>query len=177
MSSILTFQATENEHYFNKETSPLTKKERKHFEGHQFFEIDLNFIVDAEFQIIENPDTVVMKTSAGTEKVFCRYALLRFVLNGEKCQLVAYQNLKQVQIQGQEKALFIPFKDATSGAESYGGGRYLDVQIPESQILVLNFNLAYNPYCAYTTGWYCPIPPEENTLKVAVKAGSKAPIH
>lgn len=177
MKEVLAFQAAENEHYLNKETSPLPKKERKHFDGHDFYEIDMNYVVNAAFDLIEDPDTIIMKTSAGTDKVFCRYAILSFELHGEKCQLVAYQNVKQVQIVGQENALFIPFKDATSGEESYGGGRYLDVINPDSGILSLNFNLAYNPYCAYTSGWFCPIPPAENTIKVAVKAGAKAPKH
>ena len=177
VKEINAFQSEQNEHYFNKETSPLKKKERRHFKGHNFYPIDLSYRVVAHFSRIENPDTIVMPTSAGTEKVFARYARLTFELNGESCVLTAYQNLKVIKMEGHERSLFIPFTDETSGTETYGGGRYLDVEIPESDSLVLNFNFAYNPYCAYTTGWFCPLPPEENTLSVAVRAGLKAPLH
>ena len=80
-----------------------------------------------------------------------------------------------MQIEEYKEHLFVPFRDATSGKTSYGGGRYLDINIPKDGNVVLNFNLAYNPYCAYTNGWYCSIPPAENTLKVEVKAGLMAP--
>ncbi len=174
---VLTFQADQNEHYFNKDTSPLKKKERRKFKGHHFYPIDHTYRVEAHYEIIENPDTIVMPTSAGTEKMFAKHAKLTFELNGATCVLFAYQNLKVIKMEGYENSLFVPFKDETSGTETYGGGRYLDLEQPEGESLIVDFNYAYNPYCAYTTGWYCPIPPDENTLEVAVKAGLKAPEH
>jgi len=71
--------------------------------------------------------------------------------------------------------LFIPFKDLTSGTETYGGGRYMDIMIPEGDEIILNFNTAYNPYCAYANGYFCPIPPAENTLNVEIRAGAMIP--
>ncbi|MDG1428784.1 MAG: DUF1684 domain-containing protein, partial [Crocinitomicaceae bacterium] len=73
-------------------------------------------------------------------------------------------------------SLFIPFRDKTSRHETYGGGRYLDVQIPDRDMMHLDFNLAYNPYCAYSHRYSCPIPPEENTLNVSILAGEKTPL-
>ena len=174
-AEVLIFQYEQNEHYTNKKTSPLKKKERRKFKGHDFYRIDLNYRVLATYELIENPDTIVMPTSAGTEKMFARYAKLTFTLNDSNCVLYAYQNLKVIKMDGYENSLFVPFKDETSGTETYGGGRYLDLEQPDSNEIIIDFNFAYNPYCAYTTGWYCPIPPEENTLKIAVKVGLKAP--
>jgi uncharacterized protein (DUF1684 family) len=173
---IIDFQTEQNKHYTDKKTSPLTKKERKKFKEHQFYPIDLNYRVQAHFAPFPQPDTVVMPTSAGTEKVYIRYAQLHFNLYGQHCHLVAYQNVKLAKKEEYKNHLFVPFRDATSGKTSYGGGRYLDVEIPEEgNSVVLNFNLAYNPYCAYTDGWFCSIPPKENTLAISVKAGLMAP--
>lgn len=171
INEIKDFQKELNHHYTDKETSPLKKKERRKFKGHRFFEIDLNYRVTANVVIIENPDTIVMPTSAGTEKKYLRYARLDFKINGTQCQLIAYQRAKE----GHKEYLFIPFRDGTSGTDSYGGGRYIDLDMPIGEEVVLNFNLAYNPYCAYTSGWFCPLPPAENTLNVEIKAGLKVP--
>jgi hypothetical protein len=170
------FQTDQNQHYFDKETSPLKKKERRKFEGHDFYPIDLSWRVVAKYEVISNPDTITMPTSAGTEKMFAKHAKLTFKIGDEECVLYAYQNLKVIKIDGYENSLFVPFKDETTGLETYGGGRYLDLEQPAGTELILNFNLAYNPYCAYTTGWFCPIPPDENRLKVAIKAGLKKPL-
>ena len=170
------FQAEQNEHYLNKETSPLKKKERRHFEGHLFHPIELSYRLTATFTEFDEKDTLVMKTSANTEKVFLRYGLLSFKIGDVDCELVAYQNVKWSKKEGYANDLFVPFRDVTSGKTSYGGGRYLDIKIPSSESLILNFNLAYNPYCAYTDGWFCCLPPAENTLKVEINAGLKAPL-
>lgn len=165
------FQAEQNEHYSNKETSPLKRKERKKFKGHSFYDFDIDYRVTAKVVKFLRPDTIIMPTSAGTEKAYSRWATLHFKIGGAACQLVAYRRAKE----GQDGYLFIPFKDHTSGFDTYGGGRYLDLDVPKGDDVILNFNLAYNPYCAYTTGWFCPIPPEENTLDIPIKAGLKAP--
>lgn len=171
ISEIKEFQEKLNHHYSDKETSPLKKKERRKFKGYRFFEIDLGYRVIAKVVIIENPDTIVMPTSAGTEKKYLRYARLEFKIDDKECQLIAYQRAKE----GHKNYLFIPFRDGTTGKDSYGGGRYIDLDMPIGDEVVLNFNLAYNPYCAYTSGWFCPLPPQENTLKVEIKAGLKVP--
>lgn len=175
LKETLSFQKDQDEHYLNKETSPLTKKERRKFKGHRFYTYDAEFCVQASFDRIENGDTVIMKTSANTEKVYIEYARVKFLIGADSCSMIVYQNVKLSQMNEYKDYLFLPFKDATSGTDSYGGGRYLDLHIPEGNTITLNFNLAYNPYCAYTAGYYCPIPPAENTLKVAIRAGVMAP--
>ncbi|MEO9534026.1 MAG: DUF1684 domain-containing protein [Crocinitomicaceae bacterium] len=175
VQEIQKFQLEQNLHYTDSATSPLKQDERIDFNGHDFFPINLDYKVTAQFEVISEPDTIVMPTSAGTEKMFAKYAKLTFKIKGEPCVLYAYQNLKLIKHTEYANSLFVPFRDETTGVTTYGGGRYLDVEIPKKETLILNFNLAYNPYCAYTTGWYCPIPPKENTLKVAVKAGIRGP--
>lgn len=174
-NQILAFQADQNQHYLDKKTSPLTKKERKAFEGHQFFPIDLSYVVEAIVERIESNDTVAMNSSGGLIKYYKPYAKLHFKLNGVKCELIAYQSYKLMTVKEYENYLFLPFRDANSGTVTYGGGRYLDLLIPAGESITLNFNLAYNPYCAYTSGYNCTIPPVENTLSVPVNAGLKAP--
>jgi len=175
IEEVVAFQSEQNAHYLSKKSSPLSKKERKAFHGHDFYEIDLSFIVNAAFEFIEREDTVEMSTSSGMIKYYRPYANLKFELKGVSCQLTAYQSLTLRETEEYKNYLFVPFRDLTSGSESYGGGRYLDLLIPSGTTIQLNFNLAYNPYCAYTTGYNCTIPPEENTLPVAVRAGLKAP--
>jgi hypothetical protein len=175
LAEIEQFQKEQNAHYTNKKTSPLSRKERKKFEGHRFYPIDLSYRVTARFERIVEEDTVIMQTSSGREKYYRPFAYVHFKLNGQACQLTVYQSYLLRETKEYKDYLFIPFRDETSGKTSYGGGRYLDVLIPEGNSILLNFNLAYNPYCAYTTGYNCTIPPAENTLKVAVKAGLMAP--
>lgn len=175
MSEISDFQKELNDQYFSKKDSPLSKKERKAFKGHAFYDIDLNYCVEAEFIFIEKEDTVEMGTSAGNTKLYRPYAKLRFRIGEEMCELTAYQSLVLRETIEYKSYIFLPFRDATSGTETYGGGRYLDLIIPKGDKITLNFNLAYNPYCAYTTGYNCTIPPAENTLKIAIRAGLKAP--
>src|SRR5690606_19990472 len=110
--------------------------------------------------------------SAGTEQHYAEAGTLRFTLDGEPLVLHAYRGLTIT-----ADSLFVPFRDATSGTESYGGGRYLYVPLPVGETVALDFNAATNPYCAYSPAYACPIPPEENTLAVPIRAGEKAPPH
>lgn len=170
------FQKELKKHYRDKEHSPLTtKEERKAFEGLRFYPFNEELRVVAKYEVISSPDTIIMPTSAGTNKKFLKYAKLSFQIDSVNCTLFAYRNVKYLTDKDYGNYLFIPFTDLTSGTETYGGGRYLDVIIPEGNELVLNFNVAYNPYCAYASGWFCPIPPRENDLKVAIRAGIRGP--
>lgn len=172
----LAFIAEQDAHYLNKKTSPLGKKAIKKFPGHQFFPVSMNYVIAAKFARISNGDTVVMKTSADTEKQYIKYAQLHFNVGHSHCHLTVYQSLALREIEEYKDYLFIPFKDKTSGITTYGGGRYMDIKIPEGNQIILNFNTAYNPYCAYADGYFCPIPPAENTLHVEINAGAKTPL-
>lgn len=176
-AGFVSFWEEQNAHYKDKEESPLDKKARKAFMGHRFFEFDPTYVIQAKFVRYPVQDTVIMQTSAATEKKFLKYAQLHFNVGHSHCHLTVYQSVAGLEKDPENKYLFIPFKDLTSGKDTYGGGRYLDILIPEGDAIILNFNLAYNPYCAYSDGYFCPIPPAENTLNVEIKAGAMAPAH
>jgi len=169
------FQTEQDHHFTNKKTSPLPRKERRNFEGHHFYSIDLTYIVEAQFNKIVAEDTIELMTSSDNIKLYRPYATLTFKIGGVACELTAFQSMRLREIDEYKNYLLLPFRDATSGTTSYGGGRYLDLEIPSANTITLNFNLAYNPYCAYTSGYNCTVPPKENTLTLAIKAGLKVP--
>ncbi len=146
--------------------------DKKYF---RFFPINKNYFVTATFEKVKDGVGFNMRTSAGTEQYFYKFGVLKFSLGGVACQLSVYQSKELMSTEKYKDYLFIPFTDKTTGAESYGSGRYLEYfssDIKDGK-LQLDFNGAYNPYCAYGKGFHCPIPPRENYLPVAVKAGEK----
>jgi len=174
IKEIKIFQKELNTQFMTKGESPLTETDRKHFKGLEFFGIDLNYRVQATFVRIENESSFKMATSTDRLPEYVKYGELHFDLNNKKLQLNVYQNIKLIENPEYKNYLFIPFTDETNGDSSYGGGRYIDFKIPTSNIVTLDFNKAYNPYCSYSSRYSCPIPPKENHLKIAIKAGVKA---
>ncbi len=144
--------------------------DRKHF---HFFPINKAYNVSAYFERIFDTVGFTMNTSAGTVKYFYKYGRLDFIIDGKECLLYVYQGKDLMQTEQYKDYLFVPFTDATTGNESYGSGRYLEFYKKdiENNTLQLDFNKAYNPYCAYATGFKCPVPPRENRLTIPIKAG------
>jgi len=140
-----------------------------------FYEIDSTFKVKSSFMKTNDKVTFKMPTSDGKQKEYFKYGVLTFTLKGQIQQLSVYRSLALMKIPQYKNYLFVPFKDQTNGTETYGGGRYLDLQITDIQedTLILDFNKAYNPYCAFSNGYSCPIPPQDNHLKIGIKAGEK----
>lgn len=138
-----------------------------------FFPVDNKYLVKAKFIRIIDSIGFDMNTSSGMKKKYFTYGLLNFKLNDTLVQLHIYQSRDLRAIEKYKDYLFIPFGDATTGFASYGGGRYLECYITDivDGYVAIDFNKAYNPYCAYTTGFNCPIPPMENLLKISVIAG------
>ncbi|MFN8396198.1 MAG: DUF1684 domain-containing protein [Bacteroidia bacterium] len=169
------FQEELNRQYRDPKDSPLDSLDRLKFEHHEFFPISKDYRVRAEFVRTADAKPFEMPTVSGKTKSFVKYGELHFTLNGRRDTLSAYQNLKLAQDPKYAQDLFIPFKDHCSGEEAYGGGRYIDWKIPASSQTWLDFNQCYNPYCAYSTGWNCPIPPDENYVDSPVRAGIKNP--
>lgn len=161
--------------YNNSETTPLDEEEQKSFKGITFFDIDEKYIVEAELELLKNQKPFLMPSTGKIQQEYKKYGILHFQIDGQKLQLVVYQNIALSNRKGLEKHLFLPFYDLTSGETTYGGGRYLDVQIPESNKMIIDFNQAYNPYCAYSARYSCPITPEENFLDIEIKAGVTYP--
>ena len=144
--------------------SPLTHEQREGFRGLSYFEHnpELRFIVDVEQY--DSIEPIEMQTSTGDVASFLRWGKVSFEVDGEQAQITVYRD----ESSGDP---FVPFADATSGEETYGAGRYLDVETQADGRLVLDFNYAYNPYCAYNENWSCPITPFENRVGVAIRAG------
>ncbi len=147
-----------------------------------FYSVDESYRVMASFKKTGDAKGFDMNTASGTKQHYFRYGFLTFKLHNSIIHLYVYQSASLLKKEKFKDYLFVPFGDATSGFESYGGGRYLDFTISDIKhnSLVIDFNKAYNPYCAYTTGYDCPIPPKENLLTVAIDAGEKnygKPVH
>lgn len=142
----------------------------------RFFPINEKYKVTASFKKINDTAGFIMKTSGKLPKKYFRYGTLSFKLNDSLLHLTVYQSEQLMTNDKYKDYLFVPYTDLTSGEESYGGGKYIEFYISDikNNTVVLDFNKAYNPYCAYTSGYNCPIPPRENDLPVAVKAGEKA---
>ncbi|TCC89263.1 DUF1684 domain-containing protein [Pedobacter frigiditerrae] len=152
--------------------SPLRKSDIKHL---NFYNADSNYRVVAEVMLLENQKIFKMPTYAGTTADYIRYANLKFLLNGKPVQLTVYKNIALSANPAYKEYLFLPFTDQTNNKETYGGGRYIDLKssaIANGKI-EFDFNKAYNPYCAYSDGYRCPIPPEENDLAISILAGEK----
>ena len=141
----------------------------------QFYAPDSTYRITASVERIPNAQPFEMPTYNGKTRPHVAYALLSFKINGKPQQLTLYRNLNAIRLPQFRDYLFLPFKDATSGTETYGGGRYLDLRVGDIQNgqVTLDFNKAYNPYCAFVEGYPCPIPPKNNVLAVPIKAGEQ----
>ncbi|QJW88533.1 DUF1684 domain-containing protein [Spirosoma taeanense] len=139
----------------------------------RFFAPDSAYRVTATVQLTPDAEPFDMPTYSGKTSPNVQYAVLSFQLKGKPQQLVVYRSLNLARLPQYRNYLFLPFKDVTSGQSTYGGGRYLDFRTGDIKNgrLVLDFNKAYNPYCAYSDGYSCPIPPKANVLSVAIEAG------
>jgi uncharacterized protein len=156
------------------ESTPLTQEQLSSFKGLKYYEPDVHYRIDAKLVKDKKQEVILMKTSTDREPAYVRYGEVRFELDGKEMKLAVYQNKKMLDLSQDTNILFIPFRDLTNGSETYGGGRYIDCEIPLSgDAIFLDFNYAYNPYCAYNHKFSCVIPPEENRLPVRIEAGEK----
>lgn len=167
------FQAQLNKEYADEKESPLKKEDLQHFKGLDFYDINVDFCVEAKLIRTPKEKPFVMPTSGTRTPLYVKYGELHFILQGKTCKLNVYRNIELSQMEKFKNHLFLPFTDLTSGVESYGGGRYIDLEATDKDTMIVDFNQAYNPYCAYNEGYSCPIPPKENDLPVEVRAGVK----
>ena len=173
IASIKDYQYEMNVEFANQEESPLTEEGLKNFTELDFFAIDSTYKVVAKFELEKNSQLFEMPTTTDRKPIYKTYGTATFNLEGKALKLHIYQNQDLIKKPDYINHLFIPFTDQTNGNESYGGGRYMDVEIPIGETIVIDFNRSYNPYCAYNDKYSCPIPPRENDLAVAIKAGVK----
>ena len=167
------FQLKLNSEYKDAEHSPLLEEDLAHFEALDFYPISKKYIVEATFVRTKKEKVFKMKTSTSRTPMYKKYGELHFEIEGKQFKLNVYQNIELSRKPGFKDYLFLPFSDKTNGKETYIGGRYLDMRIPKSKTVIINFNKAYNPYCAYNYKYSCPIVPLENDLDIEIKAGVK----
>jgi len=151
--------------------SPLTPAEKKSFKGLRYYPFDSQYVFSSQIERynfhINNPKYyATFLTNKGTNKRYIRYGKLRFKLNGKDYTIEVYKSILS-------DMLFVPFKDMTNGRETYEGGRYIDAEILPGYKMVLDFNMAYYPSCAYNEKFICALPPRENMLEIEIKAGEK----
>ncbi|WP_335998533.1 DUF1684 domain-containing protein [Halorientalis halophila] len=153
--------------------SPIPPDERDDFDGLDYFPPDADYRVEATVTVHDEPDPVELETTDGRAIRYLRVVTFEFDLDGEPSELHGYR-----QEQG-EGAIFVPFRDKTTGQQSYEKGRYMELEpdreLTDGDEITLDFNLAYSPFCAFSETFSCPLPPEENWLETTVEAGERAP--
>ena len=167
---VLQERAAKDKAFKSGQESPLPDRERANFQGLSYYPINPALKFRVRLNRYASPEKIRLGTNTGEIRSGLRYGYFDFRVEGRDCRLNAYK-LEDAPDLG--ASLFIPFRDATSGKETYGGGRYIDLQENTSGVYDLDFNRAYNPFCAYNTDFSCPLPPGENTLEVPIRAGEK----
>jgi uncharacterized protein len=164
MNELEAFRAEKDEFFARDPQSPLTAEQKRDFHGLNYFPEDPGLRLELGAEILPARERIEMQTSTGDVQVYFRHSLIRFSVGGRQAELTIYEG---------PHGFFLPFVDSLAGTETYPAGRYLEPEsLPGSRFLV-DFNIAYNPYCAYNEHWSCPLTPFENRLKVPIRAGEK----
>ncbi len=164
MSELTAFRAEKDDFFKHHLQSPLLRDQKAKFAGLQYFPENESLRLEVKVQRFEDESPIVMQTSTGGVQEYIRYGRFKFDVDGQTAELTIYEN---------ENGYFLPFVDSLAGKETYPAGRYLEPEpLPGDRFLV-DFNLAYNPNCAYNEMWSCPITPAENRVKVPIRAGEK----
>ena len=167
MSELEEFRKAKDDFFRDDPRSPLTPDQRAVFNGLSYYPESTVLRIEGQLDMdVDRDEQIFMQTTTGGTQVYRRAGKVQFQIDERSAEITLYESADQ-------EDLFVPFRDATSGKETYGAGRYLEVERPNEGRVVVDFNDAYNPYCAYNPEWSCPIPPGENWLSVAVRAGEK----
>jgi uncharacterized protein (DUF1684 family) len=169
MSELSEFRQRKDGFFRDHPRSPLTPEQRAAFEGLSYFPEEPGLVVRAPLRTdgVDREERIAMQTTTGGEQAYRRAGVVRFEVDGQPAQVTLFASPEM-------RELFLPFRDRTSGSETYGAGRYLEVEPPGPDGEVeIDFNYVYNPYCAYNPDWSCPIPPGENWLAVPIRAGER----
>jgi len=169
LQTVYEWQINKNEYFLGPSTSPLRPKEKKTFNGLDFFNPSSKYQVKALFREAFKKDTIQMKTTTGSVTNEIVYGNLFFELNNRRHVLLVYREVAAV-----DDYVFLPFTDLTNGDLTYGGGRYIDLTYPLKDSVLIDFNKAYNPYCAYNPKYSCPLVPSVNHLETPILAGEKS---
>jgi uncharacterized protein (DUF1684 family) len=168
---ILMERAAKDEAFRSGTNSPIPENDRSSFQGLDYYPINLDLRFSLKLNRYSRPGKIRLATNTGEIRSGLLYGYFEFMVENQTCRLQVYR-LEDVTENG-GPSLFIPFRDATSGKETYGSCRYIDLKENISGIYELDFNRAYNPYCAFNNQYSCPLPPPENVLSVPIRAGEK----
>jgi hypothetical protein len=164
MSELDNFRAEKNAFFKAHFQSPLTREQKKDFKGLNYFPENESLRLEVQVELLNDPKPIAIQTSTGGEQEYLRYGRFRFDVEGSVAELTVYQT---------HHGYFLPFVDSLAGKETYPAGRYLDLELLPGNRFIVDFNLAYNPLCAYNAMWSCPITPAENRLRVPIRAGER----
>ncbi len=162
------FREQKNEHFKKAESSPI--EDQVGFKGLRYFEPDKKYRVVASLKRIQDSSYVFILNNDGEKNKYWKYAWIYFKVNAVEDSLILY---RKAGLDKDNKNYFLPFFDETNGDETYEGGRYIDIDLKTGDSFVLDFNLAYNPYCVYNYRYSCPIPPKENSVDTKIMAGER----
>lgn len=165
MTSLERFRQEKDQFFKSDQNSPLTGEQKLAFTSLNYYPENPALRLELSMEILDPPQTVNMITSTGDRRDYLHKAQVRFDVTGQEAVLQVYEDAFGL--------YFLPFVDATAPQETYGAGRYLEPEEIKPGVLLVDFNLAYNPFCAYNNRWSCPIPPHENRLKLRIEAGEK----
>ena len=164
MSELDDFRAEKNEFFGRHPQSPLTLEQKRGFVGLQYFPENDALRLEVKVEPLPDENSMQMQTTTGDVQMYVRHGRFQFQVDGQIAELTIFRN---------ENGYFLPFVDSLAGKETYPAGRYLEPETLPGSHFFVDFNLAYNPYCAYNEMWSCPITPPENRLKVPIRAGEK----
>ena len=164
MTDLDAFRAEKDDFFGSHPQSPLTLEQKQDFHGLQYFPENHTLRLEVRVDEFPNKERFEMQTSTGDVQAYEKFGKFKFVVDGNEVELTIYQS---------EHGFFLPFVDALAGKETYPAGRYLEPEPLAGGRFIVDFNVAYNPYCAYNEMWSCPITPAENRVKVAIRAGEK----
>lgn len=165
--TIAQLRSEKNDYFWSVDDSPIPIEERGRYKQLNYFPVDPTFKVSARLTKFTSPPIILLATSVGTEQKYLRYGQFNFSIQDTPCKLLVFKSFEHEE----RESLFVPFRDKTSGKESYPAARYLDIPEEPGSEYTIDFNLAYNPYCAYSEDYVCPLPPPENNLPVEIRAG------
>ncbi len=164
VSELESFRAEKDEFFGRDPQSPLTVQQKRDFHGLHYFPENPDLRLDVKVEELPVKEQIEMQTSTGDVQVYFRHSRVRFPVDGQEAQLTIYEG---------DYGFFLPFVDSLAGQETYPAGRYLEPELLPGGRFLIDFNMAYNPYCAYNEHWSCPLTPFENHLKVPIRAGEK----
>ena len=164
MNGLTDFRKMKDEFFHYSDQSPLTHEQKKAFKGLSYFPPNDDLRLEVTVEEFAEKQRIEMQTTSGDIQVYLRFGRIKFVVDDQPAELTIYQD---------ENSWFLPFVDSLAGIETYPAGRYLEPELLGEGRFLVDFNLAYNPYCAYNDKWSCPLTPFENRLKVPIRAGEK----